>query len=74
MRPKLNYLFWYRDDLERPLRQDIEWALEAFVQKFGLEPSILIVPEGALGHYQVLDLPYKIVEDSDYKSREFGVM
>jgi hypothetical protein len=42
------YLLWHDDDTKRPTAQKIVQAIQAYAERFGREPSVVLVNEADL--------------------------
>lgn len=71
---KSDFLYWFRDNPERDLTTDVEWATERFRRKFGKEPSKLLVNSNEIINFNSLELSIRIEMDSRISQGYIGVL
>lgn len=49
-----HFMYWFRDDPNRPLGVNLDWAIKRFQAKFGVNPSQILVNPSQVEDYQDL--------------------
>lgn len=57
---KTEFLYWFRDNPNRPITTDVEWAAKRFESKFGINPTTILVNEKEEGVYKGLRLSFNL--------------
>jgi len=67
------FLYWFRDNPNRPLGDDVNWATARFLSRFGSEASVLLVNPIELEDFQKLGSQLKVKPDSKIGKGYIGV-
>ncbi len=69
---KTEFLYWFRDDDNRPIQTDLEWATARFEKRFHRQPeSILVNPKE---EERFKDCPFNVKSDSMIAEGYFGLL
>lgn len=66
-------LLWFRDDPNRTLEKDIEWATKRFQSKFRLTPDVIHVAESEVALYDKV-VGFEIVPVRNVLERYFYLL
>lgn len=68
---KTEFLYWFRDNPERPIETDLEWASAKFQKKFHRQPECLLVHPKEEGDF--IGLSFNIKSDDKIQEGYFGL-
>lgn len=65
------FLYWFRDNPERKVETDVDWAIERFKFRFNYDPSLLLVNPDEIDYFSNLGI--KIEADHKIGKGYFGI-
>lgn len=68
---KTEFLYWFRDNPDRPITQDIEWAATRFQKRFNRVPECILVSPKEEDQFK--EVKFNIKSDDKIQEGYFGV-